>query len=66
MLWEGSQRYGTETVLVPALEAQPGQVWREPQETNPSTHDSTNHLRISGISTSFTVSRPKYPVPGLG
>lgn len=38
---------GTETVLVPAPEAELGQVWREPQESNPFSqcfHRLSSHL----------------------
>lgn len=55
-------------VLIPAPEAQLGQVWREPQETNPSIFKMFPQTFFAsvGLSTCFTSSHSKSPVPGEG
>lgn len=40
-------------VLVPAPEAELGQVWREPQETNPFTQNTSANFLASGIIYTF-------------
>lgn len=53
-------REGPETVLVPAPEAELGQVWREPQETNPFKTFLQTSFASVGLSTKVS------PVPGGG